>query len=111
MASFDETVANLNAIIDLLQERNPNVTILIEELAPGMSSFMTPELTQNFERMQEVVIDIAAQQTTGNARVLTVDMFTGFNDSLLADEVHYNEAGAQFVAERYHDILKDLLER
>ena len=29
-------------------------------------------------------------------------MYTGFNDSLLADDVHYNEDGAKFIAE---DIL------
>ncbi len=34
-----------------------------------------------------------------------VDMATGFSDALLADEVHYNQAGAGFVADRYYPVL------
>ena len=37
-------------------------------------------------------------------------MFTGFNDGLLADDVHYNEADAEFTANRYYNILANVLE-
>ena len=37
-------------------------------------------------------------------------MYTGFNDSLLADDVHYNEDGAKFIAERYFDVLVNILQ-
>ena len=37
-------------------------------------------------------------------------MFTGFTDELLADEVHYNEAGAIFIATRNYNVLVDVLE-
>lgn len=30
--------------------------------------------------------------------VVAVDMFAGFSDELLADDVHYNEVGARFIA-------------
>ncbi|MEO0725477.1 MAG: hypothetical protein AAFZ63_13110 [Bacteroidota bacterium] len=35
----------------------------------------------------------------------------GFTDDFLADEVHYNEAGAAFIAERYYEVLEDILQR
>ncbi len=108
--SYDNAVANINAIIDLLQERNPNVTIIIEQLAPGMSSIMTPTLTNYMQQMQQEVVTMATNQTTATSRVLTVDMFTGFTDALLADDVHYNEAGAVFIAERYYTILQTILQ-
>jgi len=111
LASFDETVSNIHAIIDILQERNPNVTIIIEELAPGKSSLMTPEITANFEAMQQEVIKIAIEQTTSSSQVLTVDMHTGFTDAMLADDVHYNEAGADFIATRYFNVLINILEQ
>lgn len=38
-------------------------------------------------------------------------MFTGFTDGMLADNVHYNEIGAEFIATRYYDILEDVLEQ
>ncbi|MFK8161108.1 MAG: hypothetical protein AB8H12_01485, partial [Lewinella sp.] len=56
------------------------------------------------------VLTIATDQTTTNSQVIAVDMFTGFNDSHLADEVHYNEAGAEFIAIRYYNVLVDVLE-
>lgn len=111
LASFDQTISNINAIIDTLQGRNPNVTILIEELAPGKSSFMTPEFTASFQAIQQAVKTIATQQTTSTSRVISVDMFTGFTDAMLADEVHYNEAGADFIAARYYHVLVDFLKQ
>jgi len=33
-----------------------------------------------------------------------------FNDSLLADDVHYNEAGAEFIANKYYNVLINILE-
>ncbi len=111
LASFDQTVANINAIIDALQAANSNVTIVIEELAPGKTDFMTAEMTANFEKIQQEVLTIAAAQSTTNSEVVTVDMFSGFNDSYLADDVHYNEAGAKFIADRYYMVLQGLLEQ
>lgn len=109
--SFNETISNINAIIDILQEKNPKVTIIIEQLAPGRSSFMTAELTANFNSVNQEVLTIASQQTTTTSKVLTVDMFTGFTDALLADNVHYNETGADFIATRYYNVLVNVLEQ
>lgn len=108
--SYDNAVANINSIIDILQERNPNVTIIIEQLAPGKTEIMTQTLTNYMMRMQQEVLTIASNQSTSNSRIIVVDMFTGFSDHLLADDVHYNELGAQFVADRYFQILQGILE-
>lgn len=72
---------------------------------------MTPEITANFEAMQQEVIKIAIEQTTSSSQVLTVDMHTGFTDAMLADDVHYNEAGADFIATRYFNVLINILEQ
>ncbi|MEL6660707.1 MAG: GDSL-type esterase/lipase family protein [Bacteroidota bacterium] len=109
--SYDQAVSNINEIIDIIQVANPNVTILIEQLAPALSTEMTAELTSYFNRMQEDVVTIAAEQSTSTSAVLTVDMSTGFGDSLLADAVHYNEAGARFIADRYYSVLTNVLEQ
>jgi len=107
---YSQAVSNINSIIDILQADNPNVTIIIEQMAPGRSDIMTPELTDFFEQMQLEVVNISTNKTTVSSRVISVDMFTGFNDNLLADDVHYNGAGAEFIANRYFNILKDILE-
>ena len=79
-------------------------------MAAGRSDIMTSELTEFFTQMQQEVLNIAANKTTTTSSVMAVDMFTGFNDNLLADDVHYNEAGAVFIANRYYTILINVLE-
>jgi len=107
---YSQAVSNINYIIDILQADNPSVTIILEQMAPGRSDIMTSELTEFFTQMQQEVLNIAANKTTTTSSVMTVDMFTGFNDNLLADDVHYNEAGAVFIANRYYTILINMLE-
>ena len=108
---YDQVVNNVNAIIDRIQDANPNVTIIVEKLAPGLSFFMTEQLLSYFNQMQTDIEIIAADQSTSTSRVITVDMATGFMDSFLADPVHYNTVGAKFVADRYYDVLSDVMER
>ena len=107
---FIQALNNINYIIDILQFYNPNVTIIIEQMAPGRSDIMTTELTGFFTQMQQEVLNIVENKKTTTSLLIAVDMFTGFNDDLLADDVHYNEAGAEFIADRYYSILMNLLE-
>ncbi len=108
---YEQAVENINAIIDILQANNPNVTILIEQMAPTHSAIMIGDLATQFDQIQRDVITIAAEQSTSTSSVIIVDMNTGFSDSLLADLVHYNEEGARFIAARYYDALLDILDR
>lgn len=110
-ASLESILPNINAIIDKIQAHYPNVTILIEQLAPAKSTFMNEELTAIFEQIQTVITEIAHNQTTATSKVIPVDMATGFSDDFLADNVHYNTAGAQFIAEKYYDKLIPYLEK
>lgn len=108
--SYETAVENINNIIDIIQAKNPNVTIILEQMAPGRSDIMTAELTSFFNRLQQEVLTIANNQSTSTSQVIAVDMFTNFNDSMLADDVHYNEAGAEFIADRYYTVLENILE-
>lgn len=108
-ADFNGIVANINAIIDKIQAHNPNITIIVEQLAPGKSSFMTDAYKLLFAQMKTVIAQIASSQTTSTSKVIVVDMATGFTDDMLADDIHYNKAGAEFIAERYYNKLVPLL--
>ena len=108
---FDQAVANIKKIIDVLQSNNPDVTIVLEQLAPGKSDFMTEDLQTFFNEMQKEVLNIAEQKTTSNSEIILVDMYSGFDDDMLADNVHYNEEGAEFIANRYYDVLEGILEK
>ena len=79
-------------------------------MAPARSDIMTSELSEFQELLQQEVLSIADIQTTSTSEVIAIDMYSGFNDSFLADDVHYNEDGAKFIANRYFDLLMSLLE-
>ncbi|MGA0109380.1 MAG: hypothetical protein ACO3HG_02840, partial [Schleiferiaceae bacterium] len=85
---------------------------LMEQMAPGTVEFMEDEdLMDVFTQIRSDVLDIASNMTTADSKIIAIDMYTGFDDSMLADEVHYNEKGAEFIATRYYDELKELLVR
>ncbi len=106
---YDEAVANIEDIILLLQADNPTVTIFIEQMAPGNTEIMTDELTLYFNEMHQDVLTLANQYSTSQSQIIAIDMYSGFQDSYLADEVHYNQAGAEFIAQRYYARLVPFL--
>ena len=107
---YAQVYSNINAIIDIFQEANPNITILIEQLAPGRSVMMTSQLTSYFNQINQDVLSIALEQSNSSSKVIAVDMYTGFTDLMLADEVHYNSSGADFIATQYYNILSSILD-
>ena len=107
---YSQAVSNINNIIDILRADNPNITIILEQMAPGRTDIMNAELTGFFTQMQQEVLNIVVNKTTTTSPLIAIDMFTGFNDGLLADDVHYNEAGAEFIANRYYNVLANVLE-
>ena len=42
--------------------------------------------------------------------VIDVNIYTGFTDNYLSYDVHYNELGAEFIADRYYEVLVEVLE-
>jgi lysophospholipase L1-like esterase len=109
-ADLEDIIANVNSIIDKIQAHNSNITIIIELLAPGKTSFMTEEYKLLFAQMKTVITQIANSHTTATSEVVVVDMATGFTDGMLADDIHYNQAGAAFIAERYYNTLVPFLD-
>ena len=63
----------------------------------GHTDLMTLELTNYMTHLQREVITIANEQSTSSSQIIPVDMYTGFTDSLLANDVHCNESRANFI--------------
>jgi len=80
-------------------------------MAPGKSNLMTPEISSDIEKIHQAVTRIAAEKSTAQSQIIAIDMYSGFSDDLLADNVHYNKKGAEFIAERYFKVLKDVLKK
>ena len=82
----------------------------MEQLAATRSDAMTTELTTYFNQLKQDIVNVASEYSTSSSEVLIVDMYTGFTDGLFADDVHYNEAGAAFIASRYYNVLQNILQ-
>jgi len=110
IGNYTQTVSNINGIVDAIQSANPNVTIYLELPAPPLTSEQTPEFLAYYNQALQDIVVIAQQQTTTTSTVATIDMRTGFIDNYLADDVHYNTAEANFIANRYFDVLSTVLQ-
>ena len=98
-------IDNIHLIIDAIQNAHPDVTIFIEKIAPGNNEIMTPEFQLKLDEFNQLITALATIQTNANSNVIAVDMYTGFTENLLADDVHYNQEGALFIAERYFNAI------
>ena len=96
-----EPISNIVQLVEKLQTHNSNVTIFLEQIAPANSETMTSSLTNNINDFNSQIISIADSLSTNTSKVIALDMNTNFNESYLADAVHYNEAGAKFIADIY----------
>lgn len=101
-----QALNNLNAIIDDLQALNDSLIIFVEQIAPVRSNISTPAIEQAFNDYNAGIPAIATAQSTGGHQVIVVDMRPGWTDANMADDVHYNEAGARVVAERYYAAIR-----
>lgn len=97
----DDVINNINQIIDVLQTDNPNVTIFLEMIAPARSDAMSTEFTNGLTEFNSQITTVVSNQSNENSKVIAVDMNSNWMDEYMADDVHYNEAGAKVVADRY----------
>ncbi|MEQ6122959.1 GDSL-type esterase/lipase family protein [Pseudotenacibaculum sp. MALMAid0570] len=104
----NQIIQNINLIVDFIQVMNPDVIIIIEQIAPGKSDIMTNSLWQVLNELNSKVINLTNEQTTQNSTVITVDMAKDWQDFYLFDDVHYSQDGALLVAERYFQAILSL---
>jgi len=109
--SYESAIENIVDIVEGLQAFNPEVTVVLEKMAPGHSLvMMIGPLGTNHARLLNDIDSLASSLTTASSEVLVIDMATGFTDNMLADPIHYNQDGAKFIADRYYSLLETILE-
>ena len=96
-----EPIENIAKIIGKLQAHNNNIIIFLEQIAPANSETMTNLLTININDFNSQIASIADSLTNSSSKVIALDMNSNFKESYLADDVHYNQLGAKFIADIY----------
>jgi len=105
-----EIIANINTIIDRLQNSNPRVMIFLEKIAPSHTDLHTDELFVKYVEFNKHIPLVANQQSGPMSKVVVVNMAIDWGDHYLADLVHYNQAGAKEVARRYFGAIITTIE-
>ena len=95
-------IDSIGLIIEEIQNRFPNIIIFLEQIAPGNNEIMTNNFTQKLSEFNDLIYNTASTYSNQSSSVIAVDMSTNFNENLLADDVHYNQDGAVFIAEQYY---------
>ena len=98
-------IDNIGLIIEEIQNRFPNIIIFLEQIAPGNNEIMTNDFTQKLSEFNDLIYNTASTYSNQNSSVIAVDMSTNFTEDLLADDVHYNQDGAVFIAEQYYSSI------
>lgn len=103
-----DNISTVDAVLDNiflacleLRRLNPKVTIFVEQIVGARSDRAINGLAETLAQFNAGIADLAANSSTATSQVIAVDMVTGWMDNFMPDQLHYNAAGAKFVADRY----------
>lgn len=111
--SIDQVIANIDQILTLIQEANPNAVVFVEIIAgANPNSGLGQSLNGLISDFQTKIELVALERTTDNFKVITVDMNTNFtnNANYYADTVHYSVLGSIEIANRYFNAITPYLQ-
>lgn len=106
---LDVVKSNIRYIVKQLQNKNPKVTVILEKMAPGNKGFMNEKIKSKYEETRVMIDEIKQEFSKNHSPVITIDMAEGFSDDFIADNVHYNKLGANFIASKYFELLEPIL--
>ncbi|MBW1894266.1 MAG: hypothetical protein JRI91_11310 [Deltaproteobacteria bacterium] len=99
----EEIAKELKKIISLLQNDNPNVSVLLAKVIPNDN----PEWNKRLNNLNSVIQGVAEDMKNNNSKVLVIDFSIGFDarqDTF--DGIHPNKVGAEKMAQKW---LKGIL--
>lgn len=98
-------IDTIELILQRIHQFDENIVVFIEQIAPGNNELMTDEFQAVITEFNEKIAMLASSLSAGSQNIYSVDMYSGFTEDLLADDVHYNDEGALEVATRYADAI------
>ena len=98
----EDMIQAIEEIITALRRKFDNPDFIIEQIAPGRSDFMANLNQERFDRFNSLLPGLQSSLNRSESMIWLVDNSKGWTDDLFADEVHYNQAGAKLVADRYY---------
>ncbi|WP_246589144.1 PKD domain-containing protein [Methanofollis formosanus] len=104
----NETIEDLRAVVGVLREYNPRVTVYIAEIIPMKIAFYKQYVDAYNAEIPGLVTSLDKPQS----RVILVDQNSGFNVGTdLRDHLHPNHQGEEKMADRWYEALSQSLPR
>jgi lysophospholipase L1-like esterase len=99
-------VNEIQQIIGILRDDNPNVTILVAQIIPTRD----PASNQRITELNKQIDEMADSESTEESPVVIVDQNSGFDVSQDSyDGVHPNKSGEEKMAQKWFDAIVDSL--
>nr|WP_255488021.1 SGNH/GDSL hydrolase family protein [Pontibacter sp. KCTC 32443] len=106
--SIVSTIDEIDLVIQLIREKNPNVTILLAQLIP--SNLSHDNINQRLITLNSEIAILAEELNTLASPVILVDQHTDFDAAQYTyDDVHPNEQGEEAMAQCWFDALNTVL--
>ncbi len=100
----NDTITDIGSIIDLFRATNPNVTFLVAQIIPAVSSI--PPI----QSLNGAIADLVTAKNTAQSRVIAVDQFTGIDPATdLKDGTHPSISGEIKIADKWFSTLATIL--
>jgi hypothetical protein len=103
--SVTQIGSEISMIIARIRQANSSVSILLTNGTPTTGSRRTGHTAMRNEYMR-----IAARESSQTSKIHLVDTFGGFDYSFLADGIHPNESGEDYIARRIYPVLVSVMQ-
>jgi GDSL-like Lipase/Acylhydrolase family/Putative Ig domain len=113
----DESMKNIDSIIDILRSKNPRVNIFVAQVPPLGAQWADKKLcgtdipySRSIQVFNEHVVKMAAEKNLANSAVIAVDLYSGVHPSTdMYDDIHPNTKGEKDMAQRWFDAIRSHL--
>lgn len=108
--SIDETITEIETVINTIAEKSPGVTILIAKLIPAYDQKVGTTAAQNIESLNQRIEQLVNEQSSTGPPIILVDQNSGFNATEGADTydgIHPNSSGMEKMAQRWFEAIMD----
>lgn len=103
--STKSTLQELDQLIGILQQDNPEVVVLLAKIIP-----IDGRRNSGVQALNKGLDSIVAARRKGRAKMIVVDHFSGFDAKAQTfDGIHPNELGEKIMATRWYDALVNVL--
>ncbi|CAA6826915.1 MAG: Cellulose-binding protein [uncultured Thiotrichaceae bacterium] len=104
--SVNHAVDHIRETIDVLRQRNPNITILLGQIVPTGNN----DTNESIADLNDRLASLGSSMYTDYSPIILVNHYSDFYNSDLSDGIHPNQSGEEKMAERWFNAMLPLFD-